>query len=138
MATGYFSPYVRASRDKRKIDQRSAYLTKSGFPSSLPLCSSPLVQAKMLAMGLVLVGFPCRERDQILYYTSTVVFGRPLCCIALKTLRLFYLLSIVVLIDSCNYSTSIRLLRPHVRHRDELRINLHWWSLPSGVHGSAW
>lgn len=24
----------------------------------MPLCSSPLVQAKMLAMGLVLVGFP--------------------------------------------------------------------------------
>lgn len=37
------------------------YFIKSGFSSSLPLCSSPLVQANMLAMGLVLVGFPCRE-----------------------------------------------------------------------------
>lgn len=35
-----------------------SYLIRSGFPSSLPRCSRPLVQAKMLAMGLVLVGLP--------------------------------------------------------------------------------
>ena len=35
----------------------------SGFPSSFPLCSSPLVQAQMLALGLVLVGLPYRQRQ---------------------------------------------------------------------------
>lgn len=34
-------------------------LMRSLLPSSLPRCSRPLVQAKMLAMGLVLVGLPC-------------------------------------------------------------------------------
>lgn len=34
------------------------YLTSSGLPSSLPRCCRPRVQAKMLAMGLVLVGRP--------------------------------------------------------------------------------
>lgn len=33
-------------------------LIRSLLPSSLPRCSRPLVQAKMLAMGLVLVGLP--------------------------------------------------------------------------------
>lgn len=39
-----------------------AHLMRSGLPSSLPRCSRPRVQAKMLAMGLVLVGRPCMER----------------------------------------------------------------------------
>lgn len=38
--------------------QNISYLIRSGLPSSLPRCSRPLVQAKMLAMGLVLVGLP--------------------------------------------------------------------------------
>lgn len=36
----------------------SAHLMRSWFPSSFPRCSRPRVQAKMLAMGLVLVGRP--------------------------------------------------------------------------------
>lgn len=39
----------------------SAYLIRSGLLSSLPLCSRARVQAKMLAMGLVLVGRPCKQ-----------------------------------------------------------------------------
>lgn len=35
-----------------------AHLMRSWFPSSFPRCSRPRVQAKMLAMGLVLVGRP--------------------------------------------------------------------------------
>lgn len=35
-----------------------SYLTSGGLLSSLPRCCRPLVQAKMLAMGLVLVGRP--------------------------------------------------------------------------------
>lgn len=35
-----------------------SHLMRSLLPSSLPRCSRPLVQAKMLAMGLVLVGLP--------------------------------------------------------------------------------
>lgn len=42
---------------------KTAYFIKSLFPSSFPLCSSPLVQAKMLAMGLVLVGLPYKEKQ---------------------------------------------------------------------------
>ena len=34
-------------------------LIKSSFPSSFPLCASPLVQAKIEAIGLVDVSFPC-------------------------------------------------------------------------------
>lgn len=37
------------------------HLISSGLLSSLPRCSSPRVQAKMLAMGLVLVGRPCGQ-----------------------------------------------------------------------------
>lgn len=37
---------------------RHAHLMRSWFPSSFPRCSRPLVQAKMLAIGLVLVGRP--------------------------------------------------------------------------------
>lgn len=59
--------YERVLHGKLTINWQPAYLIKSGFPSSLPLCSSPLVQAKMLAMGLVLVGLPCKGRDQIRY-----------------------------------------------------------------------
>lgn len=39
-----------------------AHLMRSGLLSSLPRCSRPRVQAKMLAMGLVLVGHPCTGR----------------------------------------------------------------------------
>lgn len=38
-----------------------AHLIRSGLLSSLPRCSRPRVQAKMLAMGFVLVGRPCVE-----------------------------------------------------------------------------
>lgn len=44
-----------------KIRRRSpkiAYFMRSLLPSSLPRCSRPLVHAKMLAIGLVLVGRP--------------------------------------------------------------------------------
>ena len=37
------------------------HFCRSALPSSLPLCSSPRVQAKILAMGLVLVGLPCKR-----------------------------------------------------------------------------
>lgn len=37
---------------------KASDLMRSSLPSSLPRCSRPLVQAKMLAMGLVLVGLP--------------------------------------------------------------------------------
>ena len=40
------------------------HLMRSWFPSNLPRCSRPRVQAKMLAMGLVLVGRPWRKRSQ--------------------------------------------------------------------------
>jgi hypothetical protein len=46
---------------------RVYYLIKSWFPSSLPLCSSPRVQANMLAMGLVLVGLPSITKTEMFY-----------------------------------------------------------------------
>lgn len=41
-----------------------AHLMRSWFPSSFPRCSRPRVQAKMLAMGLVLVGRPWGRGSQ--------------------------------------------------------------------------
>lgn len=41
-----------------------AHLMRSWFPSSFPRCSRPRVQAKMLAMGLVLVGRPWGQGSQ--------------------------------------------------------------------------
>lgn len=42
----------------------SAHLMRSWFPSSFPRCSRPRVQAKMLAMGFVLVGRPWGQGSQ--------------------------------------------------------------------------
>lgn len=50
------------------------YFIKSGFPSSLPLCSSPLVHAKILAMGLVLVGLPCNATTQLKLVVEHLLF----------------------------------------------------------------
>lgn len=53
------------------LNNQIAYFIKSGFPSSLPLCSSPLVQAKMLAMGLVLVDLPYKGGTQLRLVTES-------------------------------------------------------------------
>lgn len=50
------------SPEQLLVPPHPAHLMRSGLLSSLPRCSRPRVQAKMLAMGLVLVGRPCTER----------------------------------------------------------------------------
>lgn len=68
------SHYIRLwhmSSDGTSLNHQIAYFIKSVFPSSLPLCSRPLVHAKMLAMGLVLVGLPYKWRTQPSYDTES-------------------------------------------------------------------
>ena len=62
---------------------QKTHLIRSVFPSSLPLCSSPLVQANTLAMGLVLVGLPCRATVNVSYWKFNIWSG----CFAFRSVE---------------------------------------------------